>query len=118
MKNFIKLFVVVLALAFVFISCEKGGTIDVYNPTSYTVLVQVVKGDIDILDTVKDSLSKGLGKEIAPGKTRSFAQDEDGIYLICAAWNASSSTANPSLSYFSNTAFLLGGNTVKVTIDK
>jgi hypothetical protein len=116
MKNFIKLFVIVLALALVFISCEKGGTIEVYNSTSYTALVQVVKGDLDILDKVKDSLSKGSGTEIASGKTRSFTKDEDGIYLIVAAWNESSGGINLQYSY--DTAVLLAGNTTKVTIKK
>ena len=109
MKNFIKLFVVVLALAFVFISCEKGGTIDVTNqmsgdPLTHSNLVIIVKGE-KITDAVND-LASGKGTPMTQGQTKTFSYSEDGIYTVVALF--------PS-GFFKPVTLLMGSNE-KVTI--
>jgi len=110
MKNFIKLFVVVLVAAFMCISClEKGGTIEVYNsvngdPLTNSNLFVIVKG-VDVAGAFSD-LASGRGTTIAKGATKSISFDEDGLYTVVAFYPTG----------FTYPATLLGGNTVKVTI--
>ena len=105
MKNIIKLFVVVLAVAFVFISCEKGGTIEVTNGYDGPNLVVIVKG-ADLVGALQD-LGNGKGTVMdKKGATKKFTYDEDGIYTVVASFPAG----------FSKPVTLLLGNTEKVTI--
>jgi len=111
MKNFIKLFVVVLVAAFLCISClEKGGTIEVTNsasgdPLTNSNYVIIVKG-IDVVDAFKD-LADGKGTVLKKGQVKPFHFDEDGIYTVVALYPT---------GYLSAPATLLAGNTVKVEI--
>jgi len=104
MKNFIKLFVVVLVAAFVFISCEKGGTIEVTNLSGNSNFVIIVKGE-KFLDALND-VANGKGTVIANGAKKTFSFDEDGIYTVVAAVPVG----------FNKVVTLLLGNTEKVTI--
>jgi len=110
MKNFIKLFVLILAAALLFMSCiEKGGTIDVTNQAELLEgggnLVIIVKG-YDFTTAVSD-LANGKGTLIAKGAKKSFNKDEDGVYTVVAAY--------PS-PVFTQVVTLLAGNTVSVVI--
>ena len=101
MKNLIKLFVVVLVAAFVFISCQKGGTIEVVNSSGYPNLVIIVEG-VDILGI--DLQNDGI--QMANGTKKTFTYTEDGTYTVVAAY---------PLGFF-KPVILLGGNNEKVTI--
>jgi len=100
MKNFIKLFVVVLALAFVFISCEKGGTIQVTNNLSYPTYVIIVKG-ADFAKALAD-LANNKGTLIDKGKTKEFSFGEDGIYTVTAT--------NPLPSMIKSVTLMMGSS--------
>jgi hypothetical protein len=114
MKNFIKLFVIVLALAFVFISCEKGGTIEVLNqagdPVTHKNLIIIVKG-ADFAGALND-LEKGKGTEMAIGQSKTFSFSEDGLYTVVASFPI---TKTPPF-VFTKTATLLLGSSERVTI--
>jgi len=121
MKNFIKLFVVVLAVAFVFISCEKGGTIEVlnqaggigvYNGTAFTDknIVKVVK--FEKLAEAAVDVAADKGTLMTKGETKKFNLDEDGMYVVVAKYPIS--VAVPPV--FNKSVTLLLGNTEKVTI--
>jgi len=101
MKKFIKLFVVVLALAFVFISCEKGGTIEVINSSGIPNYVLIVKG-IDVLNI---NLERD-GTLMAAGAKKTFSFSEDGTYTVVAAYPVG----------FYKTVILALGSNEKVTI--
>jgi len=101
MKNFIKLFVVVVAVAFVFISCQKGGTIEVVNSTSNINLVVIVEG-VNVLGVDFDK----NGTALQPGAKKTFTFTEDGTYTVVAS----------SPAGFLKTVILLGGNSEKVVI--
>jgi hypothetical protein len=101
MKNLIKLFVVVLAMSFVFISCEKGGTIEVINSSGYPNMVLIVEGlNIAGIDPQKN------GTQLAEGAKKTFTYTEDGTYTVVAAY---------PLGFF-KTVILLGGSSERVTI--
>jgi len=108
MKNFIKLFVVVVVMAFVFISCEKGGTIEVTNSLTTPTYVNVYKGDKNLLSTIGDSVKEGEGTLIKAGGSHTFSVDEDGSYIV---------TAIPPLTIFKEFILLVaGGSTHTVTV--
>ena len=96
-KNLFKLFVVMLVATFVFISCEKGGTIIVQNELDQANSVLIVKvenvtnllGNPKIKDALKE-LADGKGVEIKSKGKKSFTFDEDGIYAVTALYPASS----------------------------
>jgi len=113
MKNPIKLIVVILAVAAVFLlaSCdEKGGTIEVTNsyndPTGMVSgnVITIVKG-ADIGTALSD-VANGKGTQMKKGETKSFTFDEDGTYTVVALLPLG----------FMSPVILLGGNTAKVTI--
>jgi hypothetical protein len=111
MKNFIKLFLAVLAASCLLSSCDlikKGGTIRVTNesvdPITNRNLVTVVKG-LDFESAFKD-LENGKGTVMKKNETKDFNFDEDGFYTVIASY--------PVL--FHETVELLLGNTKKVTI--
>ena len=114
MKNLIKLFVVMFVATFVFISCEKGGTIVVKNGDTDTYAVIIVKPS-DSVEKQKKDLEDGnvKGKLISPGKTEKFPFDEDGLYTVCAL------SQNTATKYwFAAPVTLVGGGTFNVTIEK
>jgi len=94
MKNFVKLFVVILAAAILLGSCDllkKGGTITVKNELNYDNYVSIVK--VDTLENpfdnpkVKDAfetLKKNGGTKIEKNGKKTFSFDEDGAYILAA----------------------------------
>ena len=115
MKNFIKLFVVVLVVAFVFISCEKGGTIEVVNkavdPLTSQNLVIIVEG-IDVAGAAR-KLASGDGTIMVMNQSKTFSLSEDGTYTVVALY------PNSSIKYpiaFYKTVILAFGSNEKVTI--
>ncbi|WP_461255236.1 hypothetical protein [Treponema sp. R80B11-R83G3] len=110
MKNFIKLFVVIVAMTFLFISCEKGGSIEVTNnadgPLGASNYVIIVKG-VDIAKATTDLLA-GKGTPMTKGQTKTFDFDEDGLYTVVALF--------PS-PLFSAPVTVIFGQTQKVKIE-
>jgi hypothetical protein len=102
MKKQYLLFLILLAVVSLFISCEKGGTIEVINnaggPGTYNGetfldknIVTVVK--IDQLDqAARDILvvgGSGKGTVMAKGQKKSFHCDEDAMYVVVAFYPVS-----------------------------
>jgi len=94
MKNFVKLFVVMLTAAILLGSCdliEKGGTIIVENALDYDEYVSIVKVENinDYLDNpnvknAKNELKNNQGTLIPKGSKQSFSFNEDGVYVVTA----------------------------------
>jgi len=119
MKNFLKLFGIVLAVATVLLlsSCEdivkKGGSVHITNEHDGVTLgvglerinYFIVVKDLDVANAWKD-LANGKGTVIKKGETQTITKDEDGFYTVIAMY--------PSL--FSRTVYLGLGNSENVTI--
>ena len=106
MKNFIKLFAVVLVAAFFCVSClEKGGTIMVTNNYNGDNFVLVIKGELTSLPDI--DLQRN-GTLIGKNQTKSFNFDDDGAYTVAYFF--------PSPGFKMPPVILLAGNTVKVTV--
>jgi len=111
MKNFIRLFVLMLTLACLFTSCdlfEKGGTISVTNTSSSTAYVIIVKGT-NVEKAFKD-LVADKGTQIAGKATKKFEQKTDGMYSVAYLITGSLTPGVKLASY------LAVGATVKVDI--
>jgi hypothetical protein len=111
MKNFLKLFTIVLVVTFFMLSCNdepilrKGGTIEVTHklddgtPAIFVIIVEGRKNSLD-----EDF---GSGTVIPFGETRTFTYDKDNYYTVLAY---------PPAEIFSETVYLAFGNVKKVTI--
>ena len=87
MKKQYLLFLIVLAASFLLFSCDiKGGTVNVYNSTSFPSWTVCLKGDANVLNSFASSFKEGEGKGvwIQPGQSYTFNIDENGIYFVAA----------------------------------
>jgi len=123
MKKQYLLFLIVLAVVSLFISCEKGGTIEVtnqeggvgvYNGQAFVDknIVTVVR--LDKLGDAVTNITNGNGTLMTKGQKKSFPFDADGVYVVVAMYPTT--TVAPFI--FNESVTLLGGGTQYVTIMK
>jgi len=117
MKNFVKLFVVMLVAAILLGSCDllqKGGTIIVKNDLDKANKVSIVKID-NITDLKNPKIKEAIdnlssrGTEIKSGDQQKFTFDEDGVYVVAALLPKSG---------FAPPITLTAGITLTVTFDE
>jgi len=117
MKNFVKLFIVILTAAILLGSCDlidKGGSIIVKNELDYANSVHIVKVEdiTNLLDNPKikeayNILLNNGGTRIEKGGKKTFSYKEDGIYVVTAL----------SPGFWTSPVTLAGGITITVTLE-